>query len=298
MDKLGIPASILPEVKPSSCVYGETSPARFGGPIPIAGAGGDQQCALFGQTCFKPGEVKNTYGTGCFLLMTTGDKPVKSENGMVTTVAWGLEEKKVTYALEGSIFTAGAAIQWLRDELKVLDSAQDSEYFAKKVPDTNGCYVVPAFTGLGAPYWDPYARGTVVGLTRGVNRYHLIRATLESLAYQTNDLLLAMQKDSGIPITSLKVDGGAAKNNLLMQFQADISDVPVTRPECVETTALGAAYLAGLAVGYYKDRDEILKNWKFGELFKPTFTAEEREKRTKKWHKAVRCAMDWASDED
>ncbi len=257
---MGIPASILPEVKPSSCVYGYTNAAFFGREIPIAGAAGDQQCALFGQTCFKPGEVKNTYGTGCFLLMNTGRRPVDSKNGLVTTIAWGIGDR-VTYALEGSIFTAGAAIQWLRDELRLIDSAPDSEYFAKKVPDTNGCYVVPAFTGLGAPYWDPYARGTITGLTRGVNKYHIVRATLESLGYQTNELLRFMEEDSGIPITALKVDGGASNNNLLMQFQSDISNIPVTRPEVVETTALGAAYLAGLAVGYYENRDDILKNW-------------------------------------
>ena len=248
---------MLPEVNPSSCVYGETTPDLFGGVIPIGGAAGDQQAALFGQTCFTPGEAKNTYGTGCFMLMNTGDKPVFSKNGLVTTIAWGLDGK-VEYALEGSIFVAGSAIQWLRDELRIVDSAADSEYFARKVPDTNGCYVVPAFTGLGAPHWDAYARGAIVGLTRGVNKYHIIRATLESLAYQTYDVLKAMEADSGIKLGALKVDGGASANNLLMQMQADIIQAPVNRPVCVETTAMGAAYLAGLAVGAARlgnDRD-------------------------------------------
>ena len=293
---LDIPASILPEVKPSSCLYGTTAPQFFGGEIAIAGAAGDQQCALFGQTCFKRGEVKNTYGTGCFLLMNTGRVPVDSKNGLVTTIAWGIGDQ-VTYALEGSVFTAGAAIQWLRDELRILDSAADSEYFAKKVNDTNGCYVVPAFTGLGAPYWDPYARGAIVGLTRGVNKYHIIRATLESLAFQTNGLLKLMEEDSQIPITALKVDGGASNNNLLMQFQADISALPVTRPEVVETTALGAAYLAGLAVGYYTNKEDILKNWRFGELFKPEMAPSVREKRIAEWNKAVGRALAWAEED-
>ena len=297
LDRLGIPRCILPEVKPSSCVYGETKADLFGAPIRIAGAGGDQQCALFGQTCFKKGEVKNTYGTGCFLLMNTGEEPVFSENGLVTSIAWGVGGK-IHYVLEGSVFVAGSAVQWLRDELKVLDSAADSEYFAKKVSDTNGCYVVPAFTGLGAPYWDPYARGAIVGLTRGTNRYHIIRATLESLAYQTEGVIRAMEADCKAPITSLKVDGGASANDLLMQFQADILGEPVIRPECVETTALGAAYFAGLAVGFYQDLDEITKNWKLGEYFKPVFSQNAREKRLKGWRKAVRCAMDWARDEE
>ena len=295
--KFNIPKEILPEVKPSSCVYGKTAFSRFNGEIPIAGAAGDQQCALFGQTCFEAGDVKNTYGTGCFLLMTTGEKPVYSEHGLLTTIAWGVDGK-VTYALEGSVFTAGAAIQWLRDELRLVDNAGDSEYFAKKVPDTNGCFVVPAFTGLGAPYWDPYARGTIVGLTRGVNKYHIIRATLESLAYQSNDLLTAMVKDSGIPINALKVDGGASRNNLLMQFQADISGVPVVRPECVETTAMGAAYLAGLAVGYYGSTAEIRRNWRFGADFEPNLSEEERNKKTARWQKAVQCAMKWALEDE
>lgn len=242
---------MLPQPKPSSCIYGKTDPAFFGGEIPIAGAAGDQQAALFGQTCFQAGEAKNTYGTGCFLLMNTGEKPVFSENGLVTTIAWGLDGK-VTYALEGSIFVAGAAIQWLRDEMRLIDSAEDSEYMASKVEDTNGCYVVPAFTGLGAPHWDQYARGTIVGITRGVNKYHIIRATLESIAYQVNDVLEAMKADSGIALSSLNVDGGASANNFLMQVQADIINAPVNRPSFVETTAMGAAYLAGLASGYWK----------------------------------------------
>ena len=297
LDLFGIPASILPEVRPSSEVYGETAYSRFNGCIPIAGAAGDQQAALFGQTCFKPGECKNTYGTGCFLLMNTGREPVEGKNGLLTTIAWGINGH-VTYALEGSVFIGGAVIKWLVEELKVLDSSSDSEYFARKVPDTNGCYIVPAFTGLGAPYWDPYARGVVVGLTRGVNRYHLIRAAEESIAYQSNDLLELMTKNSGIPVTSLKVDGGATRDNLLLQFQSDISDVPVTRPENVETTALGAAYLAGLAVGYYESPDEVLRNWRFGEVFKPSMPDEEREKKLRGWHKAVERAKDWARDEE
>ena len=240
LQELDIPKCMLPQVKPSSCIYGYTDPSLFGGAIPISGAAGDQQAALFGQTCFNPGEAKNTYGTGCFLLMNTGEKPVFSKNGLVTTIAWGLDGK-VNYALEGSIFVAGAAIQWLRDELRLIDSAADSEYMAGKVKDTNGCYVVPAFTGLGAPHWDQYARGTIVGITRGVNKYHIIRATLESLAFQTNDVLQAMKSDSGIELTSLKVDGGASANNLLMQMQSDIIGAPVNRPSCVETTAMGAA---------------------------------------------------------
>ena len=290
---LDIPASMLPEVKPSSMVYGETDPSYFGGPIPIGGAAGDQQAALFGQTCFEPGDAKNTYGTGCFLLMNTGETPVFSENGLVTTIAWGLDGK-VNYALEGSIFVAGAAIQWLRDEMRLIDSAADSEYMAGKVKDTAGCYVVPAFTGLGAPYWDQYARGTIVGITRGVNKYHIIRATLESLAYQTNDVLRAMEADSGMKLTSLKADGGASANNLLMQMQADIVRVPVKRPGCVETTAMGAAYLAGLAVGYWKNKDEVLKNWSVDREFLPEISEEEREEKVRGWKKAVKYAFGWA----
>ena len=296
MEILGVPAAMLPEAKPSSCVYGETVADLFGGPIPISGAAGDQQAALFGQTCFTAGEAKNTYGTGCFMLMNTGEKPVFSKNGLVTTIAWGLDGK-VTYALEGSIFVAGSAIQWLRDQLKVVDSASDSEYFASKVKDTNGCYVVPAFAGLGAPHWDAYARGTIVGLTRGVNRYHIIRATLESLAFQTYDVLGAMEADSGIRLTALKVDGGASANNLLMQMQADINQAPVNRPTCVETTAMGAAYLAGLAVGYWKSKDDVLANWAIDKVFGPAITPADRDKKLRGWKKAVKCAYGWAKED-
>ena len=297
LDIIGIPESMLPEVKPSSCVYGEADPAYLGGPIPIAGAAGDQQSALFGQTCFQPGEAKNTYGTGCFLLMNTGDKPVFSKNGLVTTIAWGIDGK-VTYALEGSIFVAGAAIQWLRDEMRLIDSAVDSEYMAQKVKDTNGCYVVPAFTGLGAPYWDQYARGTIVGLTRGVNKYHIIRATLESLAYQVNDVLQAMAADSGIELSALKVDGGASANNFLMQTQSDLINAPVKRPCCIETTAMGAAYLAGLAVGYWESKEDVIKNWAIDKVFEPAIEEDDRNKRVKGWKKAVKYAFDWAKDEE
>ena len=293
--ELDIPKCMLPEVRPSSCIYGEALAQFFGAPIPIAGAAGDQQAALFGQTCFQPGEAKNTYGTGCFMLMNTGDKPVFSENGLVTTIAWGLNGQ-VTYALEGSIFVAGAAIQWLRDEMRLIDSSPDSEYMATKVPDTNGCYVVPAFTGLGAPHWDQYARGTIVGLTRGVNKYHIIRATLDSLCYQTNDVLRAMEADSGIRLAALKVDGGACANNYLMQTQADIINAPVQRPRCVETTAMGAAYLAGLAVGYWASKEDVVKNWAIDRTFAPNIGAEEREKRIHGWNKALRCAYGWAKD--
>ena len=296
LKELDIPKSMLPKPMPSSCVYGEVNPVYFGGPIPIAGAAGDQQAALFGQTCFRAGEAKNTYGTGCFLLMNTGEMPVSSKNGLVTTIAWGIDGK-VIYALEGSIFVAGASIQWLRDEMKFIDSSTDSEYMARKVKDTNGCYVVPAFTGLGAPYWDQYARGTIVGLTRGVNKYHVIRATLESMAFQVNDVLEAMKADSGINLTSLKVDGGASANNLLMQMQADISNAPVNRPVCVETTAMGAAYLAGLAVGYWESMDDIKRNWSIDRVFEPEIAADLREKKLKMWKKAVACAFNWAKDE-
>ena len=294
--ELNIPKSMLPEAKPSSCVYGESDPELFGGSIKISGAAGDQQAALFGQTCFTPGEAKNTYGTGCFMLMNTGEKPVFSQNGLVTTIAWGLDGK-VEYALEGSIFIAGAAIQWLRDQLKVIDSAADSEYMATKVKDTNGCYVVPAFAGLGAPHWDQYARGTIVGLTRGVNKYHIIRATLESLAYQVNDVLVAMKADSGIELAALKVDGGASANNFLMQTQADIIGAPVNRPVCVETTAMGAAYLAGLAVGYWSSKADVIKNWAVDAVFKPAISADERAKRIKGWKKAVKYSFGWAKED-
>ena len=294
--ELNIPKCMLPEAKPSSCIYGETLAQYFGAPIPISGAAGDQQAALFGQTCFTPGEAKNTYGTGCFMLMNTGEKPVFSNNGLVTTIAWGLDGK-VEYALEGSIFVAGAAIQWLRDEMRLIDSSPDSEYMALKVKDTNGCYVVPAFTGLGAPYWDQYARGTIVGLTRGVNKYHIIRATLDSLCYQTNDVLQAMKADSGIELAALKVDGGASANNYLMQTQADLIDAPVQRPRCVETTAMGAAYLAGLAVGYWASKEDVIKNWAIDRTFEPSIPAEERETRVKHWKKAVKSAYGWAKED-
>lgn len=296
LKELQIPERMLPEAKPSSCIYGTSHPEFFGGPIPIGGAAGDQQAALFGQTCFTEGEAKNTYGTGCFLLMNTGEKPVFSKNGLVTTIAWGLDGK-VCYALEGSIFVAGAAIQWLRDEMRLIDSSQDSEYMAKKVADTNGCYVVPAFTGLGAPYWDQYARGTIVGLTRGVNKYHVIRAALESLAYQVNDVLEAMKADSGIDLAALKVDGGASANNLLLQMQADLIQAPVNRPSCVETTAMGAAYLAGLAVGYWPSKEDVVKNRAVDRTFFPEITAEEAAAKVRLWKKAVACAFGWAKDE-
>ncbi|MDO5418097.1 MAG: glycerol kinase GlpK [Lachnospiraceae bacterium] len=293
--ELNIPKCMLPEAKPSSCVYGEADSTYFGGPIPIGGAAGDQQAALFGQTCFNPGEAKNTYGTGCFMLMNTGEKPVYSKNGLVTTIAWGLDGK-VNYALEGSIFVAGAAVQWLRDEMRLIDSSPDSEYMAKKVKDTNGCYVVPAFTGLGAPHWDQYARGTIVGITRGVNKYHIIRATLESLAYQTNDVLQAMKADSGIELAALKVDGGASANNFLMQVQSDIINAPVERPQCVETTAMGAAYLAGLAVGYWTSKEDVIKNWAIDKTFTPSISDEDREARVAGWNKAVKYSYGWAKE--
>ena len=292
LDLMDIPRSMLPTPVPSSQVYGETDPGFFGRSIPIAGAAGDQQAALFGQACFTPGQAKNTYGTGCFLLMNTGDKPVFSSSGLVTTVAWSLGNR-VSYALEGSIFVAGAAIQWLRDEMRLIDSAADSEYHAGKVADTAGCYVVPAFTGLGAPYWDQYARGAIVGLTRGVNKNHIIRATLESIAYQVSDVLEAMRADSGIALTSLKVDGGASSNNVLMQLQADILQVTVHRPVCVETTALGAAYLAGLAVGYWSSQEEIARNWAVDRTFLPAITTQERDKKLQGWKRAVTRAFDW-----
>ena len=295
LKELDIPVSMLPEVKPSSCIYGESDPEFFGGAIPIAGAAGDQQAALFGQTCFDEGEAKNTYGTGCFMLMNTGEKPVFSENGLLTTVAWGLDGK-VNYALEGSVYVAGAAIQWLRDELKLIDGSPDSEYFATRVNDTAGCYVVPAFTGLGAPHWDPYARGAIMGLTRGVNKYHLIRATLESLAFQTNDVLHAMELDSGIRLDSLKVDGGASMNNFLMQFQADIMNAPVHRPSCVETTAMGASYLAGLAVGFWTDKEDVKRHWSMEREFLPERGDDWREKEIRGWNKAVAATKGWAKE--
>ena len=293
--ELDIPRSILPKPMPSSCIYGYTE--YLGHSIPIAGAAGDQQAALFGQTCFNEGEAKNTYGTGCFLLMNTGEKPVYSQNGLVTTIAWGLDGK-VNYALEGSIFVAGAAIQWLRDGMKMIDSAMDSEYMATKVKGTHGCYVVPAFTGLGAPHWDQYARGTIVGITRGTNKNHIIRATLESIALQVCDVIDAMKADAGIEVKSLKVDGGASANNFLMQFQADMLNAPVNRPACVESTAMGAAYLAGLAVGYWENKEEVVKNQQLDRVFTPDMEEDERIAKRKGWNKAVKYAYGWAKDED
>lgn len=294
LDLLRIPAAMLPKALPSSCRMGVTDSRFFGGTIPIGGAAGDQQAALFGQTCFEPGEAKNTYGTGCFLLMNTGEKPVFSDNGLVTTIAWGIGEK-VYYALEGSIFVAGAAIQWLRDELGLIQSSTETEQMALKVEDTNGCYVVPAFTGLGAPYWDQYARGAIVGLTRGVNRFHLVRATLDSLCYQVNDVLAAMEHDSGIKLSALKADGGASANNYILQTQADLIGVPVNRPKCVETTAMGAAYLAGLAMGYWDNAKEVKANWAIDRTFEPEISEEKRQRMLSGWKRAVKRAFDWES---
>ena len=297
LEELDIPKSMLPEAMPSSCIYGYTDPTFLGDEIPIAGAAGDQQAALFGQTCFSEGEAKNTYGTGCFLLMNTGEKPVYSKNGLVTTIAWGLDGK-VNYALEGSIFVAGAAIQWLRDGMRLIDSAADSEYMATKVHGTHGCYVVPAFTGLGAPHWDQYARGTIVGITRNTNKNLIIRATLESIALQVCDVIDAMKADAGIDVRALRVDGGASANNFLMQFQADMIDAPVNRPACVESTAIGAAYLAGLAVGYWKTKEDVIKNQQLDRVFTPDMAPEEREAKRKGWNKAVKYAYGWAKDEE
>ena len=297
LKELNIPLSMLPTPMPSSGILGYTDPGFFGGPIPIAGAAGDQQSALFGQTCFDPGASKCTYGTGAFLLMNTGDKPIFSKNGLVTTIAWGVNGK-VTYALEGSVFSAGAAIQWLRDALRFIESAADSEYMARKVKDTNGCFVVPAFTGLGAPHWDAYARGCIMGLTRGVNKYHIIRATLDSICYQVNDVLRSMEADSGIPPAGLRVDGGASANNYLMQAQSDISGVSVQRPCCVETTAMGAAYLAGLAVGCWNSMDHIRRNWQIDRIFVPEITQEARSQRIKQWNKAVGRSLSWLEKEE
>ena len=293
---LDIPKCMLPEPKPSSCVYGQSSDNIFGGPIKIAGAAGDQQSALFGQTCFNQREGKNTYGTGCFLLINTGEKPVVSHNGLVTTIAWGLDGK-VNYALEGSVFVCGAAIQWLRDEIDILESSPQSEEMAKAVPDAGGLYVVPAFVGLGAPYWDPYARGAVLGITRGANKYHLVRATLESLAYQTKDLIDAMVEDLGEHLVSLKVDGGASANDFLMQFQADILGCEVKRPVCIETTSLGAAYLAGLATGYWESKEDVIKNWQVEKTFTPDMDDKKREELLTGWKKAVSCVRGWAKPE-
>ena len=297
LEELDIPAAMLPKPAPSSMIYGESHPRIFGGPIKISGAAGDQQSALFGQTCFKEGEAKNTYGTGGFMLVNTGETPVVSNNGLLTTIAWGVDGK-VEYALEGSIFVAGAAIQWLRDELKIIENSPASEAAALEVEDSAGVYVVPAFVGIGAPYWNPYARGTIVGLTRGAGRNHLIRATLESLAYQTCDVLKAMEEDSGVSLASLKVDGGACANNFLMQFQADMIGVDVDRPACIETTALGAAYLAGLACGYWESKDDIVKNWNISRKFTPQMPEEESVKNRKGWKRAVKAALAWAEEEE
>ena len=295
LSKLEIPVSMLPQPVPSSRVYGYTDPALLGGPIPIAGAAGDQQSALFGQACFDAGQAKCTYGTGAFLLMNTGETPIESKNGLVTTVAWGLDGK-VNYALEGSIFVAGAAIQWLRDQLRFIDSAVDSEYMAKKVPDTGGCYVVPAFTGLGAPHWDAYARGSILGMTRGTGKYHIIRATLDSIAYQVHDVLRAMELDAGLSLEGLRVDGGAAANGYLMQTQADINGSRVLRPRSLETTAMGAAFLAGLAVGYWANTDDVRNSWNLDREFIPEISEGERQTRLRGWEKAVACARQFTVD--
>ena len=297
LEELGIPESMLPKPMPSSCVYGNADPSFLGGEIPIAGAAGDQQAALFGQLCFEKGEAKNTYGTGCFLLMNTGEKPVFSNHGLLTTVAWGIDGK-VCYALEGSIFVAGAVVQWLRDGMRLIDSAEDSEYWANKAKGTHGTYVVPAFTGLGAPHWDQYARGTIVGITRGTNKYHIIRASLESIAYQVCDVIDAMEADSGTKLRSLRVDGGASANNFLMQFQADMLARPVHRPKSVESTALGAAYLAGLATGFWKDTKELSQGITDGTVFTPQMDEEKRARKRKGWNKAVRYAFGWAKEEE
>ncbi|MDO4332970.1 MAG: glycerol kinase GlpK [Eubacteriales bacterium] len=297
LNYFGIPKSMLPEVKSSSCVYGLSDETVIGGEIPISGAAGDQQAALFGQCCFEAGEAKNTYGTGCFLLMNTGEKPIVSRNGLLTTIA-ASREGEIRYALEGSVFVAGAAIQWLRDELRMIKTAAQCEEYAAAVEDTAGVYVVPAFTGLGAPYWNPYARGIVTGLTRGVSKEHFIRATLESLAFQTEEVIEAMRKDAEIELSGLRVDGGASANNFLMQFQADILAKPVLRPKCIETTALGAAYLAGLAVGFWKDEEDIRANWALENTFEPQMEQEMRKERLKGWKRAVRAALAWSKDEE
>ncbi len=296
LNKFHIPSSILPDVKPSSFIYGNTDSSLFGGEIPIAGAAGDQQAALFGQCCFEEGEVKNTYGTGCFMLMNTGNQAIASKNGLLTTIAATVGED-VQYALEGSVFVAGAAVQWLRDSMRMIKSSGQSEDYAKEAEDTAGVYVVPAFAGMGAPYWNQYARGTVVGITRGCKKEHFIRATLESIAYQTADVLAAMEENSGISLKELKVDGGASANNFLMQFQANILDLVVQRPSCIETTAVGAAYLAGLATGYWKDKEEIKENWAVGTQFLPDMSAETRKELLKGWKRAIKCALVWAEEE-
>ncbi|MGN0703554.1 MAG: glycerol kinase GlpK [Lentihominibacter sp.] len=293
LELLDIPEIMLPEPRPSSMIYGESDHKLFGGPVKICGAAGDQQAALFGQACFREGEAKNTYGTGGFMLVNTGSRPVESKNGLITTVAWGLDGK-VCYALEGSVFISGALIQWLRDEVRILDNAAQSEEIARSVPDTAGAYIVPAFTGLGAPYWDPYARGAVLGLTRGVNRNHLVRAAVESMAYQTYDLMTSMAEDIGEPIRAFKVDGGACQNDFLLEFQAGIMDMPLYRPKCIETTSLGAAYLAGLATGYWKNTDDIISNWQIDRRFEPDMDKAERNELLDGWHKAVSCTFGWA----
>lgn len=298
MAKFRIPRAMLPEVKPSSCIYGYTDEKVLVGNVPIAGAAGDQQAALFGQGCFQPGDVKNTYGTGCFLLMNTGTDPVMSGNGLLTTIAASTDPAKVEYALEGSIFVAGAANQWLRDGMRLVESTPETEKYASQVEDTDGVYIVPAFAGMGAPYWNQYARGTVVGLTRGCTREHFIRATLESIAYQAYDVIKAMEEDAGVRLNVLKVDGGASANNMLMQFQADINNTIVHRPKCIETTALGAAYLAGLATGYWKSKDEIKENWQLGRAFESEMDKEKRNQLLKGWKRAVRCAIAWAEDDE
>lgn len=297
LELFGIPEQMLPKVQPSSCIYGETEPALFGGKIPVAGAAGDQQSALFGQCCFEAGDVKNTYGTGCFLLMHTGSEPVFSENGLITTIA-ASGPGRIRYALEGSVFTAGAAVQWLRDELKLIPDAAASEAEARSVADTGGVYVVPAFTGLGAPYWNQYARGTITGITRGFTRAQLVRATLESIAYQTCDICRAMESDAGVELTRLRVDGGASANDLLMQFQSDLLGAEVLRPACIETTALGAAYLAGLAVGYWKDTADIRQNRQTGRVFLPEMRDATRAKLLKGWNRALTTALAWADMEE
>ncbi len=298
MAKFRIPRAMLPEVKPSSCIYGYTDEKVLVGNVPIAGAAGDQQAALFGQGCFQPGDVKNTYGTGCFLLMNTGTDPVMSGNGLLTTIAASTDPAKVEYALEGSIFVAGAANQWLRDGMRLVENTPETEMYASQVEDTDGVYIVPAFAGMGAPYWNQYARGTVVGLTRGCTREHFIRATLESIAYQAYDVIKAMEEDAGVQLNVLKVDGGASANNMLMQFQADINNTIVHRPKCIETTALGAAYLAGLATGYWKNKDEIKENWQLGRAFESEMDKEKRNQLLKGWKRAVRCAIAWAEDDE
>ncbi|MBP3611357.1 MAG: glycerol kinase GlpK [Lachnospiraceae bacterium] len=296
LEKFRIPEKMLPEVKPSSHVYGKTDRALLGGEIIIGGAAGDQQAALFGQCCFAEGDVKNTYGTGCFLLMNTGTEAVVSKHGLITTIA-ASTSGRAEYALEGSVFVAGAAIQWLRDGMRLIRSAGQSQEYAEEVPDTSGMYIVPAFSGLGAPYWDQHARGTIVGITRGCTREHFIRATLESIAYQSYSVLRAMEQDAGTKIRTLKVDGGASANDFLMQFQADIVNAVVHRPGCIETTALGAAYLAGLAVGYFKNKEEIKENWQLAKEFMPDMEEERRKKLLQGWDKAVRCALSWQDEE-